>query len=207
MCAALLIFCFEARNGADNLLLESSKVKFKSQIKRELLFQKTHNCRKFRWIPVATVNSAFCQKLLPFSLLIFRLFLVDIFSDKMIYHRRERTSPNRFYRDGFRNFERQINVLFRKIASFAKNNVFGRVVCWSAIQKNACSAAGNLLWRVQIFISVFLKPVAEFVTIYFGTKSVIVNSNCTIFYIFRYILNLYEGKPQLLPNWDYYKSR
>ena len=47
-CAALLIFCFEARNGADNLLLESAKVKFKSQIKRELLFPKTHNCRKFR---------------------------------------------------------------------------------------------------------------------------------------------------------------
>lgn len=36
------------------------------------------------------------------------------------------------------------------------------------------------------------QPVAEFVTIYFGTKSVIVNSNCTIFYIFRYILKLYE---------------
>ncbi|CBY23651.1 unnamed protein product [Oikopleura dioica] len=38
------------------------------------------------------------------------------------------------------------------------------------------------------------QPIAEFVTIYFGTSSVLVNSNCTIFYIFRYILQLYERK-------------
>ncbi|CAG5109413.1 Oidioi.mRNA.OKI2018_I69.chr2.g3958.t1.cds [Oikopleura dioica] len=77
---------------------------------------------------------------------------------------------------------------YNRRLTIAENS--GRSLLSRRTMSSAASSADPRLRKTPIAP----QPIAEFVTIHFGTKSVLVNANCTIFYVFRYILHLYEGQ-------------